>query len=71
MGVPADELGQIFDAFRRGSNAVDVPGTGLGLFIARRLADLHGGRIAIEAREPGTAVTLHLPIARRGSAEVS
>lgn len=63
IGVPAAELAQIFEAFHRGSNVGEVPGTGLGLFIARRLADLHGGRLRIDPLEPGIAVTFGLPLA--------
>ena len=69
LGVPPADVGQIFEAFRRGSNVGDVPGTGLGLFIARRLADLHGGRIVLEHADPGTTVALYLPLSGRPAIE--
>lgn len=59
-GMPAEVLAQAFDAFfttREG-------GTGLGLPIARRIAEAHGGTVAIRSGAgEGTAATLSLPAA--------
>jgi two-component system sensor histidine kinase MprB len=64
-GVPAGELAQIFDRFRRGSNAHDRPGSGLGLAIVRQVAEGHGGTAAAELPPGGgLAVRLRLPDAR-------
>ena len=64
MGIPADELPRVGDPFHRCQNAGGVPGTGLGLTIARRCAELHGGTLAFESTVGlGTTVTVNLPAA--------
>ncbi len=62
IGIPKADQEWLFDAFHRGSNVGDRPGTGLGLVIVKRCVDLHGGRIKIESNPgEGTTVTVHLP----------
>ncbi|HEY7422501.1 MAG TPA: GAF domain-containing sensor histidine kinase [Gaiellaceae bacterium] len=65
-GIPRDQQGRIFEKFGR----VDVPGaskpgTGLGLFIARSIAEAHGGSLDVSSgAEPGSTFTLKLPARR-------
>ena len=64
IGVPHEELGQLFSRFYRASSATRraIPGTGLGLVIARAIVEGHGGTISLESREgEGTRVTVTLP----------
>ncbi len=51
-GIPDEEQGRIFEQFYRTAQSVvdDVPGAGLGLWIARRLAALQGGRVGVSSR---------------------
>jgi len=54
-GLPDDVGERIFERFYRYEDPDHpmVPGTGLGLYIARELADLHGGRVELEWSERG------------------
>jgi heavy metal sensor kinase len=64
VGIPADELGHVFEPFYRASGArrTGKPGVGLGLAVARRIADALGGTLTVES-EPGAGsrFTLRLP----------
>lgn len=53
-GVPSEQREQIFEPFRR-SEGVSAPGTGIGLSLVARFAELHGGRAWVEDRPGGGA----------------
>jgi len=64
-GVPADQQRVIFEKFGRGQTAGSPgkPGTGLGLFIARSIAEAHGGVLEVSsAPNEGATFTLSLPV---------
>lgn len=52
MGIPADELGRVFERFFQVESAGEKPrvGTGLGLAISKELVERHGGRIWAESK---------------------
>jgi signal transduction histidine kinase len=65
-GVPVDERGRLFERFFRSRDAVarSIPATGLGLVIARRIAEAHGGALELVERDgPGAVFRLLLPFA--------
>jgi signal transduction histidine kinase len=67
IGVPVNEQGRLFDRFYRASNATlaRIPGSGLGLSVARAIAEVHGGAIALRsAQGVGTTVSVTLPYVR-------
>jgi signal transduction histidine kinase len=64
IGITAEELPRIFDRFYRGENARsdNTGGSGLGLSIARWIAEQHRGRIeAISSPGIGTKMTVIIP----------
>jgi signal transduction histidine kinase len=64
IGIPVGEEERVFERFYRAKSSVSeqVPGTGLGLFIARAIAERHGGTLVAHRREGGgTIFRLELP----------
>lgn len=62
IGIPDDDKKHIFERFFRASNAGNIQGTGLGLNIVKRYAELLGGNIAFESTYgKGSTFTLSLP----------
>jgi signal transduction histidine kinase len=62
-GVPAADRRLIFEKFGRASGGGAKPGTGLGLYIARSIAEAHGGSLEVEAGPArGAVFTLSLPV---------
>jgi len=63
LGIPEADQAQLFQAFHRGRNAGQIPGTGLGLVIVKRSVELHGGQIECVSQEgKGTRFTVRLPV---------
>jgi signal transduction histidine kinase len=60
-GVPASERQLIFDPFARGMLAGGRRGKGLGLFIARRIVEAHGGTIGLRSVRSGAEFWIELP----------
>jgi len=61
-GIPRDQQGLIFEKFGRAKTDGAKPGTGLGLFIARSIAEAHGGSLEVQSTlERGSTFTLSLP----------
>jgi Signal transduction histidine kinase len=68
-GIERSELHQIFEPFYRSPAAVagQIHGTGLGLPIAKSLAEAMGGRISVTSEVGvGSTFTLHLPLEELG-----
>jgi two-component system OmpR family sensor kinase len=63
-GIPAGERDSIFDPFMRGAAAhLARTGNGLGLFIARRVLEAHGGGVWLASGRSGATFTLEIPLA--------
>jgi two-component system, OmpR family, sensor kinase len=66
VGIPSDEIDQVWQELARGRAARSLPGTGLGLALARIIVSRHRGRVAIRSREgQGTVVSVWLPLPGR------
>jgi signal transduction histidine kinase len=66
IGITADELEHIFEPFYRSPRvrAAQIRGTGLGLSVARTLAEAMGGRVSVASEiGVGSVFTLHLQVA--------
>lgn len=63
IGIPEADLGHIFQKFYRIDNSQtrQVGGSGLGLYLCRRLAEVMGGRIWAERHDHGSRFCLALP----------
>ena len=62
-GIPAAELGNVFDKFYRIRGPDSISGTGLGLSISKGIIRAHGGFIAAENRPGGgTSIVISLPL---------
>jgi CheY-like chemotaxis protein len=72
VGIPADVLPKVFDAFEQGDPTVtrQFGGLGLGLAISKALVDLHGGaiRAASDGKDRGATFTIELPTAVHAAA---
>lgn len=63
IGIPADQTERIFEKFTRLNNKRDYAGSGLGLSICRRIAELHQGSIRVSSETgQGSCFELHLPV---------
>jgi signal transduction histidine kinase len=62
-GIPREQQGLIFEKFGRANVGGGKPGSGLGLFIARSIAEAHGGSLKVRsAPGQGSTFTLELPL---------
>jgi PAS domain S-box-containing protein len=64
IGIPADELAQVFERFHRGRHvsSTNYGGLGLGLYITKQIVERHGGTIWVESKEGhGTSFFFSLP----------
>ncbi|MCL1495152.1 MAG: sensor histidine kinase [Pseudanabaena sp. Salubria-1] len=63
IGIPNEDLENLFSAFHRGKNVGILPGTGLGLSIVKNCIDIHNGSIFVESQlDIGTKFTVVLPV---------
>ncbi|HEX4601166.1 MAG TPA: HAMP domain-containing sensor histidine kinase [Gemmatimonadales bacterium] len=65
IGIPADQVPHVFERFYRGDAARRAAdGAGLGLAIARWIADVHGAHLELTSQpDAGTRVAIHFPLA--------
>jgi signal transduction histidine kinase len=62
IGIPPEDIGNLFDPFFRANNSTTISGTGLGLAIVKRYVTKLNGTIEIESKiNVGTKITVKLP----------
>ena len=66
VGIPADQQERVFERFYRSPDPVcdRAPGTGLGLYISRQLAEAQAGSLVVESSEPGVGSVFALTLAQ-------
>lgn len=63
MGIPPKDLRALFEPFHRAGNVENIPGTGLGLTIAKSCVQAHGGEITVESEVGvGTTFAIAFPL---------
>ncbi|MGD8780125.1 MAG: PAS domain-containing sensor histidine kinase [Ignavibacteria bacterium] len=63
IGIPGEDIANIFLPFNRSVNAGNFPGTGLGLSIAKKSVELHGGSINVKSKiKKGTKFIIKFPL---------
>ncbi len=63
IGIPQEELKNLFSNFYRASNVGKIEGTGLGLSLVKRFVEMHSGTIVCHSKEDeGTEMVVSLPI---------
>ena len=72
IGIPAEDLPHLFQKFYRVDNSEtrEINGTGLGLFLSRKLTESIGGKLTVESEyKKGSVFTVRLPRITRENAE--
>ena len=63
IGIPAEDIPNLFDPFYRGKNVGVIAGSGLGLAVVKQCVELHGGKITLDSNVGGgTTFAVVLPI---------
>ena len=63
IGIPEEDLKHMFERFFRASNAGNIQGTGLGLNIVKRYAELLNGSVSLTSRPgEGSTFSISLPL---------
>jgi signal transduction histidine kinase len=63
IGIPADELSQVFNRFHRGRNTTQYRGSGLGLAIVKAIVTAHDGSVEVQSsgEGKGSQFSIRLP----------
>ncbi|PWK79194.1 signal transduction histidine kinase [Mucilaginibacter oryzae] len=61
IGIPAEDIDKIFNSFYRSPNGRSFKGSGIGLYITRKIVQLFGGTITVTPAQPGSVFLLTFP----------
>lgn len=61
IGIPPEDMPQLFRRFHRGRNTAEYAGSGLGLAITEQIIAQHHGRVIVNSGQQGTEVKMILP----------
>ncbi|MFO7653934.1 MAG: hybrid sensor histidine kinase/response regulator [Candidatus Krumholzibacteriia bacterium] len=67
IGIPPEDLAELFHPYQRARQARHIKGVGLGLVIVKKLVEAHGGTVQVTSRPgAGSVFTLTVPLAAAG-----
>lgn len=70
IGIPLSDRPHLFESFHRGENIESIPGSGLGLTVAKKCIELHGGSMTFTSElGVGTTFTVTIPSLKIGNQE--
>jgi len=64
IGIPTEDLPNLYSRFFRGRNAIEneIPGTGIGLYIVQSIVEKHGGKLTVKSEVgKGTTFVVWMP----------
>jgi signal transduction histidine kinase len=62
IGIPPDELDEVFEEFTVSSRTESFAGgRGIGLAVCKKVIEIHGGKIKAESKRTGTTISFTLP----------
>ncbi|MCB1052146.1 MAG: HAMP domain-containing histidine kinase, partial [Acidobacteria bacterium] len=66
-GLVPDEMERVWEPFFRGTRtrSAQIPGSGLGLALVKRIVEGHGGRVSVKSASLGTCFSMHIPIVEK------
>ncbi len=71
IGIPEGDLKYLFQPFQRGSNAIDFPGTGIGLTIIQKSVELMKGTVSVKSKVgQGTTFIVRFPVRLASSVDL-
>ncbi|MCB0697954.1 MAG: sensor histidine kinase, partial [Chitinophagaceae bacterium] len=63
IGIPQEELDNLFTSFYRASNVGNISGTGIGLMVVEHVAKTHNGTITVTSKQTeGSVFTMQIPL---------
>jgi signal transduction histidine kinase len=73
VGISSEDRNHLFEPFRRGDASTgSIPGVGLGLFVAQKIVEAHGGRMIVTSElGRGSTFTLILPVKSRADIRIA
>jgi signal transduction histidine kinase len=71
IGIPEEDLPQLFNRFHRGRNATTYAGSGLGLAIVKAIVSAHGGQVNVQSMGEGrgSKFSIYLPVVKPGKSD--
>ncbi|MGE4557751.1 MAG: transporter substrate-binding domain-containing protein [Desulfovibrionaceae bacterium] len=70
VGIPEEDLGHVFEKFYRSQNVGSTRGVGVGMYLVKKIVDIHSGEIRIASSfAEWTDVTIKLPIIQNGTVQ--